>query len=30
VPVNVMEGNYTLAKDVCPWWAANVETRKTG
>src|SRR5829696_7609384 len=30
VPVNVMEGNYTLAQDVCPWWAANVTARKTG
>jgi hypothetical protein len=30
VPVNVMEGNYTLARDVCPWWNANVAARKTG
>jgi 2,3-dihydroxybiphenyl 1,2-dioxygenase len=29
-PVNVMEGNYVRAADVCPWWNANVQTRKTG
>ena len=30
VPVNVMEGNYLRAADVCPWWNANVTARKTG
>jgi 2,3-dihydroxybiphenyl 1,2-dioxygenase len=29
-PVNVMDGNYLRAADVCPWWNAAVETRKTG
>jgi len=29
-PVNVMDGNYTRAADVCPWWNANVQTRKIG
>jgi len=29
-PVNVMDGNYTRAADVCPWWNANVPARKTG
>ena len=31
VPVNVMDGNYLRASDVCPWWNANVAaTRKAG
>jgi 2,3-dihydroxybiphenyl 1,2-dioxygenase len=30
VPLNVMDGNYLRASDVCPWWNANVATRKTG
>jgi hypothetical protein len=30
VPVNVMDGNYLRAADVCPWWNANVPARKTG
>jgi 2,3-dihydroxybiphenyl 1,2-dioxygenase len=29
-PVNVMDGNYLRAADVCPWWSANVQARKTG
>jgi hypothetical protein len=29
-PVNVMDGNYVRAADVCPWWNANVAARKTG
>jgi 2,3-dihydroxybiphenyl 1,2-dioxygenase len=29
-PVNVMDGNYLRARDVCPWWGANVPPRKTG
>ena len=29
-PVNVMDGNYLRAADVCPWWNANVAARKTG
>src|SRR5580704_13596787 len=29
-PVNVMDGNYTRAADVCPWWNANVQARKIG
>ena len=29
-PVNVMDGNYLRAADVCPWWNANVPARKTG
>ena len=29
-PVNVMDGNYRRAADVCPWWNANVAARKTG
>ena len=29
-PVNVMDGNYTRAADVCSWWNANVQARKTG
>jgi 2,3-dihydroxybiphenyl 1,2-dioxygenase len=29
-PVNVMDGNYVRAADVCPWWNANVQARKTG
>jgi 2,3-dihydroxybiphenyl 1,2-dioxygenase len=30
VPLNVMDGNYLRARDVCPWWNANVAPRKTG
>ena len=30
VPLNVMDGNYLRAADVCPWWNANVQARKTG
>jgi 2,3-dihydroxybiphenyl 1,2-dioxygenase len=29
-PVNVMDGNYLRAADVCPWWNANVPARKIG
>ena len=28
VPLHVMEGNYLRARDVCPWWHANVTTRQ--
>ena len=28
IPVNVMDGNYTRAADVCPWWNANAPVRK--
>ena len=30
VPLNVMDGNYRRASDVCPWWNASVAARKTG
>jgi 2,3-dihydroxybiphenyl 1,2-dioxygenase len=30
VPLNVMDGNYLRARDVCPWWNANIAARKTG
>jgi catechol 2,3-dioxygenase-like lactoylglutathione lyase family enzyme len=30
VPLNVMDGNYLRAGDVCPWWNANVAARKAG
>jgi 2,3-dihydroxybiphenyl 1,2-dioxygenase len=30
VPLNVMDGNYLRASDVCPWWNANAPSRKTG
>jgi 2,3-dihydroxybiphenyl 1,2-dioxygenase len=30
VPLNVMDGNYLRARDVCPWWNANITARKTG
>jgi 2,3-dihydroxybiphenyl 1,2-dioxygenase len=30
IPLNVMEGNYKLARDVCPWWDATAPARKTG
>ena len=30
VPLHVMDGNYLRARDVCPWWDANVATRQTG
>jgi 2,3-dihydroxybiphenyl 1,2-dioxygenase len=29
-PLNVMDGNYLRARDVCPWWNANITARKTG
>jgi 2,3-dihydroxybiphenyl 1,2-dioxygenase len=29
-PLNVMDGNYLRARDVCPWWDANVAVRKIG
>src|SRR5580698_1588606 len=29
-PLNVMDGNYLRAADVCPWWNANMPARKTG
>jgi 2,3-dihydroxybiphenyl 1,2-dioxygenase len=29
VPLNVMDGNYLRARDVCPWWNAHVAARKT-
>ena len=29
LPLNVMEGNYMQARDVCPWWDATA-ARKTG
>jgi len=29
-PVNVMDGNYLRARDVCPWWDAMSGARKTG
>jgi len=30
IPLNVMEGNYKVARDVCPWWDATAPARKTG
>jgi 2,3-dihydroxybiphenyl 1,2-dioxygenase len=30
IPLNVMDGNYLRARDVCPWWNANIAARKTG
>jgi 2,3-dihydroxybiphenyl 1,2-dioxygenase len=30
VPLNVMEGNYLRARDVCPWWDANIAARSRG
>jgi hypothetical protein len=31
IPLNVMEGNYKQARDVCPWWDATAPAaRKTG
>lgn len=30
VPLNVMDGNYVRARDVCPWWNANSAARRTG
>jgi len=29
-PLNVMDGNYKRARDVCPWWNDNVAVRKMG
>ena len=30
IPLNVMDGNYKVARDVCPWWDAQAPARKTG
>ncbi|HTS39172.1 MAG TPA: VOC family protein [Xanthobacteraceae bacterium] len=30
LPLNVMDGNYKRARDVCPWWNDNVTARKIG
>jgi 2,3-dihydroxybiphenyl 1,2-dioxygenase len=30
IPLNVMDGNYQRARDVCPWWDAQAPARKTG
>ncbi len=31
IPLNVMDGNYTRARDVCPWWDAQAPAaRRTG
>ena len=30
IPLNVMDGNYQKARDVCPWWDATAPARKTG
>ena len=30
VPVNVMDGNYLRARDVCPWWNASTGAGKSG
>jgi hypothetical protein len=30
IPLNVMDGNYLQARDVCPWWNATAPARKTG
>ena len=29
-PLNVMDGNYLRARDVCPWWNASTAARKSG
>jgi hypothetical protein len=29
VPLNVMDGNYLRARDVCPWWNASTAARKS-
>jgi hypothetical protein len=29
-PLNVMDGNYLRARDVCPWWNAATAARETG
>jgi 2,3-dihydroxybiphenyl 1,2-dioxygenase len=29
-PLNVMDGNYKRAGDVCPWWNGHVTARKIG
>jgi 2,3-dihydroxybiphenyl 1,2-dioxygenase len=29
-PLNVMDGNYLRARDVCPWWSASTAARKSG
>ncbi len=29
VPLNVMDGNYQRARDVCPWWNASVTPRQS-
>jgi len=28
-PLNVMDGNYVRARDVCPWWNANIVAGRT-
>jgi 2,3-dihydroxybiphenyl 1,2-dioxygenase len=30
VPLNVMDGNYLRARDVCPWWNASTGAGKSG
>jgi catechol 2,3-dioxygenase-like lactoylglutathione lyase family enzyme len=30
IPLNVMDGNYKRARDVCPWWNEAASARKTG
>lgn len=30
MPINVMDGNYTRAEDVCPWWGQHAGRRATG
>jgi 2,3-dihydroxybiphenyl 1,2-dioxygenase len=30
MPLNVMDGNYKVAADVCPWWNAAVGARRAG
>jgi len=30
MPLNVMDGNYKRARDVCSWWNDNVTARKIG
>jgi 2,3-dihydroxybiphenyl 1,2-dioxygenase len=30
MPLNVMDGNYKVAADVCPWWNAAIAARRAG
>jgi 2,3-dihydroxybiphenyl 1,2-dioxygenase len=30
IPLNVMDGNYKRARDVCPWWNETLSARRTG